>query len=1588
MKKIISIICLSLICMLIFASCNAKDIESNTDNLNNDSSGNTIYDFESALQIVVGDSAADVASGDIYSSVIYKISERPSYVTAEASKAEHEIVVGNTNREITGLAIKQLNRISIPDLAFNESQLGIGRYCIYAYQGSVALVYDTEEIDEKDVVKLSEYVADIFIDKYVTPNDSLILKDGVVEKGYIDFFEFYSQQDEHLRNSEWDSFEQMNGAKVTEAMKNLYQLYKKDVISWIANLYEPYVCTCEGECKGPSATCGGGAFYYSNSARNTEGYLPDLESTGQILTFINSSGLLNGTGGDSYGDILPETIKQQLVRFVKSLQDEDGYFYHPQWGKGISLSRLGRDLGNATNVLIELGASPTYNTPNGKDGDGILSDGTKLENSVSAASALCLPLKNNKSVAVSKVVPAAAVASHLQDKASFEKYLSEQDIKKNSYGVGNTISAQTSQILTRDEQLKAAGADYSLMDILINWFNDNQNPDTGTWDWGTASSVYFANDGFMKISCVYVAAGAPIPHYDLAFKNAVNALLSDEAPEHVCNIYNIWYSLDNIRNSIIAGDRINGREEYNKFLDSIWEDIPKLIQCTADKLSIFAKQDGSFSYTPNSSASTSQGAPSAVPNTNEGDVNATVICTTGTLSHMADALCLNFVPDMFGYSDYRRFISILNELGPVIKDPPIELEYVVLDSANRGIGKYKDQSVDFNQKTSELVDKQILSVPEAIALDKFNYAFFVGSTKCDNDNALAYGKNTGTGDPFVTINPMYENQGNAYVFETDMCIISASTAKSDRNFMTFYFMNGESYWWDAGMWLVDEEPTSYGEDGIERYSIGGAQRKKLINYGEWHNVRIEIDDCTKAGGQQRIYVDNELVSKVTTASGTSNISSIRFRLGYDCPAESLVLFDNMHFGTHSSLPVDDTILKPEIEITDSEDKALDSSYRGSGAYYDKSETYADTSASYLGMLGKLSSQLNRVVLDPTGDAGYFARVTRVDSNEALEFSKKSLGDPYLYIHSNKIDGSKKVVFETDMLIASGTTTRTDKVLIESNASSGASAYWPMGFAVLYENGNYSITANNESRSLELGKWFNLRIVIDDLTDPKSQLSFYVNGELLTSYTIGSSSTGLEYMMLRFTYQTTDGRIHFDNTHFESPGKLAVGDEDQLPEFDETNFGSGAYVNKQGVIKFESNTAAMTNMGILVNQKNTHIGKPAAQGINYANVVGGSLLFSKTNSSSESQMAIVGNPLSDSFAVEADFVIEEGWSCTRDDKVVLSSWGRAADGGNDWYLPGINIYNENGDLVLKVGTDYSLKIDAGKWYNISYRVGGTAQGSAFELYINGERVYDGALSGSVSKLTNGIIFWIPYYTVTNVYFDNIYVGSLEAKEEETPEQPGDNENTPAVGDETYRGTGAYVDKAITYDDSVETMIADGKLVNVKNVTFNSSQGIASVTTKDSALIFDKLSDSNEAYLGIVGSAYGESFVYETDMMLGANWGTTRSDNNFLTGWGRALGGGNDWYVPGIYLYKDEGANPVLRAGDDYELEIIPEKWYNISFRVSLIDGKTSYDLYVNGEKVCTGLIAGAFSTSSTGVIIDFPYYTMGTLYLDNTYIGPK
>ena len=494
----------------------------------------------------------------------------------------HEIILGRVDRELSMKAYEKLETMEKP------GEDG-GRIVIYSDASSVAVAYDEE------FGNFTKYIAlNYFADNLVKPE--LSLDEGVVYQDSFVIPERLGELDKKYMDLRWNEMAQKlgkDGQEVVDAFKYFYELYDGEkIITWLAGLYDPDICVCkslhgEKDCKKTNL-CGTGGFYYSYSARNNVGFLPDAESCAQALAIIGNCGLSIGLRENCYSAVLPTEIGKKICDFVYNLQDEDGFFYHPQWGKEITLSRRGRDHTWCTNIL------GTYHVP-------------KKYAQVASATPQ-----------VAKEAPKQefAVAPHLETIDAFKSYLNELDIANKSYPAGNTLSAQSTQI-------QARGKEYIdvLVDELTRIYNMYGN---GTFH---HTVDYYAINGVMKLVGQFTGAGLLLPDILKTARACFKAITSEEEPQAIVDIWNPWVAFNRCINNLEKCCP-DGKEKALELKAELYRDYAAAIRATKDKLALFQKPDCSFSYFPERSSHTSQGMPVSIPYTNEGDVNSTLMGTT------------------------------------------------------------------------------------------------------------------------------------------------------------------------------------------------------------------------------------------------------------------------------------------------------------------------------------------------------------------------------------------------------------------------------------------------------------------------------------------------------------------------------------------------------------------------------------------------------------------------------------------------------------------------------------------------------------------------------------------------------------------------------------------------------------------------------------------------------------------------------------------------------------------------------------------------------------------------------------------------
>jgi len=408
-------------------------------------------------------------------------------------------------------------------------------------------------------------------------------------------------------NAEWKRIEERvggeTGKKIVEALRELYAVYDDRLIEWQASLYDPEV----------------GGWYFSRSGQANDGFLPDVESTIAALGFWQESGML---GDKTFFEATPDWLRKRIGEFVYPLQAEDGYFYHPQWGKDIKPLRKSRDLGTGIRLLRVAGIEPKYPAP---------ISSTKTEE-------LSLELAPERFKSV----------------ANFENYLdTEFDFINNAYVAGSNLSSGIGEIISYGKLL---GTD--LTQLIIDRLEKAQNPDTGLWH----PEISFAGTNAVhKISKIYNWTNRRMNHVDKMIDSTMQVILADGQCGSSVSIMNIWH---------VLGSLLDNKKKFGLPTEMSVEDTvrkirefaPAGILSTARQISAFKAPDGGMSAGIEHCQTSVYGSPTSMPGSNEGDVNGSACASSALVSGVYYGLDLvDLKVPLYSDEDFKKYVSILEE---------------------------------------------------------------------------------------------------------------------------------------------------------------------------------------------------------------------------------------------------------------------------------------------------------------------------------------------------------------------------------------------------------------------------------------------------------------------------------------------------------------------------------------------------------------------------------------------------------------------------------------------------------------------------------------------------------------------------------------------------------------------------------------------------------------------------------------------------------------------------------------------------------------------------------------------------------------
>lgn len=783
---------------------------------------NLIYNEKSELYLIVGGGVDGTLASNLSGAIDSERSVALNYAPADSDPHKHEIVLGRTDREISKAAILRLERLD------KDSADDLG-YLIYSDGSSVAIVY--EEDGDGLMAKLAiEY----FINNYV--KSTLVCKSGTVYSETLNILEdYYGARDEEYINGKWAEFEAASGKELTDAFKRLYSIYSPGMLSWMANLYDPDICVCvdlygEAECSG-TKYCGTGGFYYSNSARDTIGYLPDAESTNQTLNFLASSGM-GYLYNDLYAEFLPKDMLDNIAEFILALQEPNGYFYHPQWGiefTDTKIPRRARDLNWSVSILNHLGRRPNFTTPSGVQGSG----------AAPAVSPLTLKMGNGSVIAVSGVVAAnsESYAAHLQSLDDFKAYLEAFKIREESYYIGNELTSQTTQIIARDKEIGTESNPTPLMDYLIFWLNENQNPETGHWDYKKPTDdgydAYYGVNGLLKISGIYTDAHRVIPYAKEAAFSAMKAITDEQEIDAVVDLYNTWFAIRNILQNLRKYGDTADKAEADEIVRTLRAEAVRGVDVSREKISAFMKKDGSFSYGREYSAPNSQGCPAAVPNSVEGDVNGNVIASTGLISYILGALeLLEYRVPLFGEKDRLEFIDTIENLSPITKVEDVTVPEPITFEFDKVGSSPEDVTYELSKDTESYIT--VVKDP----------------TDSGMGNVVEFASYSGGGDYLRVENETTSSLAKTAVFEGDFCLVdsdveySVQFALKNLYMLAFKVIDGKIH--------VREVSSETSANGTEE-ELG-----IVADLGKWFSIKVEYYPGDHNSVRIKIYADTDL----------------------------------------------------------------------------------------------------------------------------------------------------------------------------------------------------------------------------------------------------------------------------------------------------------------------------------------------------------------------------------------------------------------------------------------------------------------------------------------------------------------------------------------------------------------------------------------------------------------------------------------------------------------------------------------------------------------------------------------------------------
>lgn len=789
---------------------------------------------------------------NIHSAVRDNYAMLPAMNDSEAAELR-EIVIGETNRDITAAA-----KAKLEEYIDSKNDLDFG-YIVYCDGKSVALYWQNPDLE---TVAVTDFV------KQCIEEDKLVLKEGsLICKGY--------NKKKYEQESLWEIIEMDEDAspELIATLRELNSFYEgSQICAWMANLWDPEI----------------GGFYYANSSRDNEPFLPDLESTNQLTGWLTGNGAFKNTA--ELNAKMPNEIKIKIVDFARNMQYPDGYFYHPQWPIGtdkLNTDRYGRDLSWGVALInrftvdrdgdgVEEKQYPKYCTPSGAKCQlhTELDDGTYCNLATSVASVsggfstVCATssISTGVSAAISKM-PSSTVNAVVSKKpdysssAAFTAWLKEYNstIKTNS-GNAHNINALQDEII-------AKGFCDELVDFLEDaqeevWNEQTSAGQTPSGLWQYEPNMRFVW-GILKYMPFYNAPAAKggrlIKHAEEIIDSCVEVILQPADGSYAMNdLMNQTSSISSIISNIRTFDPDNAEDRIEAIQKKMKQNGAALIENCMKKLEPFKLENGTFVYTYGGTApATIYGVPISLGQ-READVNG-------------NSLCSSYYRGMFALFGYTA-IPLCNS-----DDGDNFLEIIINAENIEKIPQATAGTMDF-ENTFDVSDVKGLSYTKYTSL--FEY-----SIETDEDpyysNVLYFhsGNDGGSYGDYIKF-AATGNGGNCNIFEFDFKL--RSTSRADM----FQVKCGDSFMFhldtdSSKRYMKIEARTGTAACNVD-LMLDPAEHQ--IDIFQWNRIRFEMyTDEEGNGAYIKLFVNDEYIGYTeeyfgahTNAAYNPNFSTVSF----------------------------------------------------------------------------------------------------------------------------------------------------------------------------------------------------------------------------------------------------------------------------------------------------------------------------------------------------------------------------------------------------------------------------------------------------------------------------------------------------------------------------------------------------------------------------------------------------------------------------------------------------------------------------------------------------------------------------------------